>query len=97
MLNCERPNKFPNSGSTTLLSSNTNKPTFGVTDDFRSVWEAFESSGKLRKRIDSFGFHGTIAVGARLPSGISETLTFVLAWYYPYRDHSGKSVGQYYR
>ncbi|PFX33506.1 hypothetical protein AWC38_SpisGene1570 [Stylophora pistillata] len=96
MLTCQRPKNFPNSGSTTLLSINTNKPTFAVTDDFRSVWEAFESSGKLRKRIDSSGFHGTIAVKARLPSGISETLTFILAWYYPYRDHSGQSVGQYY-
>ncbi|XP_078367102.1 uncharacterized protein LOC144651095 isoform X2 [Oculina patagonica] len=96
MLTCKRPGNFPNSGSTTLMSINTNKPTFAVTDDFRSVWEAFESSGRLRKRIEATGFHGTISVGARLPSGISETLTFILSWYYPNRDHSRQRVGQYY-
>jgi len=97
MLTCKRPGKFPNSGSTSVMSINTNKPTFAVTDDFRSVWEAFESSGRLRKRIEATGFHGTISVGAKLPPGISETLTFILAWYYPNRDHTGQRVGQYYR
>lgn len=97
MLTCKRPGNFPNSGSTSLMSINTNKPTFAVTDDFRSVWEAFESSGRLRKRIEATGFHGTISVGAKLPSGISETLTFILAWHYPNRDHTGERVGQYYR
>lgn len=97
MLTCKRPGNFPNSGSTSLLSINSNKPTFAVTDDFRSVWEAFESSGRLRKRIEATGFHGTISVGAKLPSGIRETLTFILAWHYPDRDHTGQRVGQYYR
>lgn len=97
MLICKRPGNFPNSGSTTIMSINSNKPTFAVTDDFRSVWGAFESSGRLRKRVETSGFHGTISVSAKLPAGISETLTFILAWYYPNRDHARERVGQYYR
>ena len=80
-----------------MMSINSNKPSFSVTDDFRSVWDAFEATGRLRKRVENTGFHGTIAVSARLPAGIAETLTFILAWYYPNRDHSGERVGQYYR
>ena len=96
-LTCKRPGNFPNSGSTTMMSINTNKPSFAVSDDFRSVWDAFEATGRLRKRIEDAGFHGTIAVGAKLPAGMSETLTFILAWYYPNRDHAGQKVGQFYR
>ena len=80
-----------------MMSINSNKPSFAVTDDFRSVWDAFESSGRLKKRVQDSGFHGTISVSARLPAGISETLTLILAWYYPHRDHAGEKVGQYYR
>lgn len=84
MLICERFNKFLNSGSIMFLLSNINKLIFGVMDDFWFVWEVFELSGKLRKRIDFFGFYGMIVVGVRFFFGISEILMFILVWYYFY-------------
>ena len=96
-LTCTRPGKFPNSGSTTVLSTNTNKPSFAVSDDFRSIWESFKEKGTLRDPADKTGFHGATSVSARLPAGVSETLTLILAWHYPHRDHAGETVGQFYR
>ena len=96
-LTLARPGKFPNSGTTTVLSANTNKPTFAVSDNFSEIWESFEKHGSLKATVRGTGFNGATAVSARLPAGEAETLTLILAWHYPNRDHAGQMVGNYYR
>ena len=96
-LTLTRPGKFPNSGTTTVLSANTNKPTFAIGDFFSHIWESFKREGSLNTTVRGTGFNGAIAVSARLPAGEEETLTFIMAWHYPNRDHAGLLVGNYYR
>lgn len=72
-----------------MLFINFNKFIFVVMDDFWLVWEVFELSGRLRKRIEVIGFYGMIFVGVKLFFGISEILIFILVWYYFDRDYIG--------
>ncbi|XP_032237936.2 uncharacterized protein LOC5512607 isoform X1 [Nematostella vectensis] len=107
-LTCERPGIYPNSGSTTIGAMHhgsgyelTAQPikgqrsSFGVSDDFTSLWSLFKDTGQLDAR-HSYGIHGSGVVTKTLGPRQNGTLSLVMAWYYPFRDHSGELVGSYY-
>ncbi|EDO30411.1 predicted protein [Nematostella vectensis] len=72
------------------------RSSFGVSDDFTSLWSLFKDTGQLDAR-HSYGIHGSGVVTKALGPRQNGTLSLVMAWYYPFRDHSGELVGSYYR
>lgn len=79
---------------------NTHKITFSstVSDDIDLIWKFFAKYGHLRNvTFKESGIHGSAAGKISLGPGEEGTITLVMSWFYPYRDHAGEYVGQYYR
>lgn len=74
--------------------------TAGVGDNVTSAWASvFGSSSGAASGADAVppsGTHGMLSVSGSLPPGSSGTLSIVLAWYFPDRDHVGFDVGNFY-
>lgn len=71
--------------------------TVGVADDPAQLWAAFEATGAL-PGLSSAASAVTAAVGAvalngTVPAGGNVTLSFVLAWYFPDRNHLDEDIG----
>lgn len=69
-----------------------------VSDDIYQIWSFFSKYGHLRKMVSSdSGFYGSGVSKMSLGPGEEGTISLVMSLYYPYRDHAGEYVGQYYR
>jgi len=69
-----------------------------VSDDINQIWKSFSKYGHLRNMVfKEYGFHGSGVSKMSLGPGEQGTISLVMSWYYPYRDHAGDYVGQYYR
>ncbi|XP_031550637.1 uncharacterized protein LOC116288065 [Actinia tenebrosa] len=68
-----------------------------VSNDINDIWKHFEKYGHLHNMVvKDTGFHGSGVGRMILRPGEEATITLVMAWYYPFRDHAGEIVGQYY-
>lgn len=92
----ERNKKTPKHNKQT----NQQKVTFtsAVSDDINLIWKSFSKYGHLRNvELKEYGFYGSGVSKMSLGPGEEGTISLVMSWYYPYRDHAGEYVGQYYR
>lgn len=91
MLTLNRPEKYPQSGNTTIATDKADKPSFMVSKSFKQIWKQFSQHGYLLSKEKSFGagFHGAAAINVTLKPGEENTLTMVLGWFYPNRDFTG--------
>jgi hypothetical protein len=68
-----------------------------VSNDIKEIWKSFEKYGHLQNMVvKDTGFHGSGVSRMILRPGEEGTITLVMAWHYPFRDHAGETVGQYY-
>ncbi|MCS7192392.1 MAG: GH116 family glycosyl-hydrolase [Armatimonadetes bacterium] len=69
-----------------------------IGQDIIPLWDEFEESGSFKSLMskDVHAKHGALAVSFKLEPMQSKTLTFVLAWYFPYRPHGDEILGNYY-
>lgn len=100
MLTMERPGFFPQSGSTTLyvVEEEGGTASFAIADEFGEIWQKFSRSGSLGnfKNVSSMALHGSAAIRTTLLPGQKKSLSIVMAWYYPNRDHAEIGVGNFY-
>lgn len=91
MLTLNRPGNFPQSGNTTILTDKGASVTFMVSNSFADIWKRFDQQGYLVSSCKSFGngFYGAASVNITVESGMEQTLTMVLGWFYPNRDFTG--------
>ena len=63
-----------------------------------ALWKEFSGNGELRSRSGTEGApaYGALAAKMHLRSGEGRIITFVLAWYLPYRPHLDRIPGNYY-
>jgi uncharacterized protein (DUF608 family) len=95
----ERPGKEPTSGSIAVKVAGDRISTTGTTgSDLPGLWEEFSTTGDFRPPTpqQEAPNYGTVAASATLGPGESRTVTFVLAWYLPYRAYKGQVPGNYY-
>ncbi|KAK3739472.1 hypothetical protein QZH41_020504 [Actinostola sp. cb2023] len=95
--------KFSYQKQRSIHHSRTNKRkrltfTSAVSDDVNLIWKSFLKDGHLKNIVvKDTGFHGSGVGRISLGPGEEGTISLVMSWYYPYRDHAGEYVGQYYR
>ncbi|KAK3748066.1 hypothetical protein QZH41_014759 [Actinostola sp. cb2023] len=99
-LNMKRPGFFPQSGSTTLYAVGGEGETtsFAVADDFGDVWNHFAETGLAGNttNITKFGLHGSASIQTSLQPGQKKSLTIIMSWHYPNRDHANVNIGNFY-
>jgi len=100
MLTMERPGFFAQSGSITLyvVEEEGDTASFAAADEFREVWQQFSRSGSLGnfKNVTSMALHGSAAIQTSLQPGQKKSLSIIMAWYYPNRDHAQIGIGNFY-
>lgn len=70
---------------------------FGADDDASSLWSSFSATGGFTSSTNNVTAGvGAAAVSAVVPAGGNVSLTIVLAWHFPNRDHFGDDVGNFY-
>jgi len=70
----------------------------GVAADPATLWASFAATGALPAGaiVDERAAHGAAALTVEVPAGANVTLSIVLSWYFPFRDHFGESIGNFY-
>lgn len=100
MLTMERPGFFPQSGSTTLyaVEGEGEIASFAASDDFWETWQQFAKSGLVGNFTSStsMALHGSASIQTTLQPGQKKSLSIIMAWYYPNRDHAQVSIGNFY-
>lgn len=100
MLTMERPGFFPQSGSMTLhaMGGEGETTSFAVSDDFRDIWRRYQYSGMVGNttNVTITGIYGSASIQTLLKPGQKKSLTIIMSWYYPNRDHAKMNIGNFY-
>lgn len=88
----------PATGSITLAASGGSevaglKVTSSVGNSVGDVWTSFAQGSSVPASI---GTHGLLSVSGSVAAGARGSVTIVLSWYFPHRDHMGEVIGNYY-
>jgi non-lysosomal glucosylceramidase len=86
-----------------VLSNNDYSASFATGNDAAALFDAFAASGSVGGSSTSSSIFtnvvstlGAASVSYPLVPGESATLTLVMSWYFPDRDHMGVNIGNYY-
>ena len=95
----QRDGKDPTSGSVAAQAAGDGiSITNGTSSNLLALWNGFARTGHLQgsKALEAAPKYGALAARTTLGPGASKTITFVLAWYLPYRPYKGQVPGNYY-
>ena len=70
-------------------------PSFGTADDSVTLWQQFESEGRLPGATEGSYVTGATSATVSLAPMETAEITIVLGWFFPNRDFLGLPVGQY--
>ena len=69
----------------------------GAAADPGDLWRAFAASGSAGTGNSGAAVgHGAASITLSVPPRTNATLSIVLAWSFPHRDHAGADIGNYY-
>jgi len=79
-------------------------PSLGAAADAGALWRSFAATGGFAPGggVSAGSFagaavgHGAAAVSLTVPPRANATLSIVLAWHFPHRDHAGEDIGNFY-
>lgn len=89
----------PTSGSIALKAKGNNvELSSSVANDPAPLWREFSANGIFRGSVAEPGVqqYGALAAKTEIGPGESRTITFILAWYLPYRPYLHQVPGNYY-
>lgn len=71
----------------------------GVADDPALLWNAFEATGTLSgiESAATAATTGAVSINGSVPAYGNVTLSFVLSWYFPDRNHLSEDIGKRHR
>ena len=95
----ETTGKEPTSGTIAVKTAGEGMVISSATGgDLLALWEEFSVTGSFQPRPSPQEppKYGALAARTTLGPGESRTVTFVLAWYLPYRAYKGQVPGNYY-
>ena len=87
---------WPTASSDSPLSASFS---LGVGDSLPALFADFADDGAFNATVKSpaSAVHGAVSVSAVLQPGQNATLSVVLAWWFPHRDHVGLNIGNFYQ
>jgi len=98
-LTLSKEGRFPYSGTMALrIAGEENPVSWSVTHSLVTLWKEFADKGVFSTSVvkEATADHGALGTSISLAPGESQTVTFVLSWYLPYRPHGEEIVGNYY-
>lgn len=79
---------------TGVADDGTTAVSIGAADDPQQLWSAFETNGVLLGLNSStVASVGAVSLTSSIPAGGNVTLTFILSWYFPDRNHMDEDIG----